>query len=40
MLMPARLSWSGGRDLCRRFDDDAADDDNEEYDLLSTYDTL
>ena len=23
MLMPARLSWSGGRDLCRRFDDDA-----------------
>ena len=22
MLMPARLSWSDGRDLCRRFYDD------------------
>ena len=34
MLMPARLSWSGGRDFCRRFNDDAPDyDDIEGYDL-------
>ena len=28
MLMPARLSWSDGRDLCRRF----GDNDDGDYD--------